>query len=355
MSLFAAVAYAVIVLMIAVVALSAFAIAERYVMNRREARAEELRSEMLEALRRFLANHSSLEEAAKSLRRNRAIAVDALVTLADDQPDPQLHRLHGLLEHLRLHQRMLAQLRHRDWTRRAHAATRLGMLRYAKAVPALVVALDDALLDVRLAAANALARLRAAETIERILESLALPTRWPLQRCAEILHSMGPDAATPLTMLVGIGSLPDPETAAAIKALGMLRARAAVPVLVTRLDHSNEEIRISSAKALGLIGSVEAASPLRTALDDPAWPARSAAAQALGNLADRSVIPDLTEKLADPAWWVRFNAAEALYRLGAAETLRAAMTRHDDRFARDISRQVLEEHNVVPAMGPAAP
>jgi hypothetical protein len=59
----------------------------------------------------------------------------------------------------------------------------------------------------------------------------------------------------------------------------------------------------------------------------------------------------LHASLADPAWWVRHNAAQALYDIGerGIALLHAASDHHADRFARDISRQVLEEHAGKPA------
>jgi len=111
-------------------------------------------------------------------------------------------------------------------------------------------------------------------------------------------------------------------------------------------------LRVAGAKALGALGGAEAATALVTALSDPQWEVRSMAAKALARAGDDSAAEPLHGCLADPAWWVRYNAAQALYVLGGRglSLLRAASEHHTDAFARDISRQTLEEHH-----GPARP
>lgn len=337
----------VIVLGIAVVMLSLFAVITRLIANRRQARIEAQRQAMIAVVRPYLQGEASLADVARAAPGNRDVALGALLSAAADSPSEQYPALHALAEHLGLPQRELAALHHRDWTRRAHAATRLGILRYPAAVPALIHALDDVMLDVRLAAAHALAQLKATEAVEPILRSLALPLAWPLQRCTEILFEMGTSVIEPLLAAQRGGRLPAPATTVVIRVLGMLHAVPAVPILLKYLKHTDTEIRVSSAKALGQIGTRDAAKPLRDALADAEWPVRSAAATALGAINDRDAIPALAAHLADPAWWVRFNAAQALYRLKGLAQLQAAMSSHTDKFARDISRQVLEEHTAL--------
>ncbi|MGA0848436.1 MAG: HEAT repeat domain-containing protein, partial [Chthoniobacterales bacterium] len=59
----------------------------------------------------------------------------------------------------------------------------------------------------------------------------------------------------------------------------------------------------------------------------------------------------LVSGLRDTSWWVRFSAAQALWESGAAgrQALTVAMTGDADRFARDMSRQILEEHGALAA------
>ena len=338
-----AVVMVVIVLAIAVVMLSLFAMATRALSNRRESRIDRQREDFMAAIRRYVAGDTGLQATARAAPHRKDVALGAVLSVAADAPPGQFAALHDLADYLGLAQREIAALGHHDWARRAHAATRLGILRYAGASDALVGALDDRLLDVRLAAARSLAQLKAADAIPAIVASLALPAAWPLQRCAEILVEMGAPGVEPMLALLHREALDAPGTAAVVKALGVLRARHAGPALVKLLKNPDREIRLSSAKALGQIGVPAATPALREALGDPEWPVRSAAAVALGALGDASAVPAIAGRLADGAWWVRFNAAQALYRLDGAGELRAAGRSHADPFARDISRKVLEE------------
>jgi HEAT repeat protein len=75
------------------------------------------------------------------------------------------------------------------------------------------------------------------------------------------------------------------------------------------------------------------------------------AAKSLGRLHDPGTIPALDRALADRAWSVRYNAAHALDELGGegAAALRRALATQDVAFARDISRQMLEERHLAVA------
>lgn len=350
-----AITLVLICLTITVVALSIFAVVTRALANHREGRIERQRAQFLLAVRPYLAGDRDLAATARAAPRDKDVALGALLTAAQDIAQDQFPVLHELADRLGLARREIGNLRHRDWTRRAHAATRLGQLRYPPATEALVAALEDPMLDVRLAAAHALAQLRATDAIEPILKSLALPMAWPLQRCVEILYEMGTTATPALLALQPGTRLAPPARIVVARVLGMLRARAAVPELLKSLNSDDPELRVSSAQALGVIGEREAAAALRAALDDPEWMVRSAAAVALGALQDRGAVPALAGHLADGSWWVRFNAAQSLYRLNAATQLQDAAARHADPFARDISRQILEEHGAAPVpMGAAS-
>jgi len=56
----------------------------------------------------------------------------------------------------------------------------------------------------------------------------------------------------------------------------------------------------------------------RQALGDPSWEVRSRAVKSLGQLGAREAIPLLQEAVKDPEWWVRANAEEALAQVAAS-------------------------------------
>jgi HEAT repeat protein len=73
--------------------------------------------------------------------------------------------------------------------------------------------------------------------------------------------------------------------------------------------------------------------------------------QALGRMGALEHIPLLLQGLSDPAWWVRFSSAKALYATGPAgvDALMDATEHHADRYGREVSRQILQEHGCLPA------
>jgi HEAT repeat protein len=73
--------------------------------------------------------------------------------------------------------------------------------------------------------------------------------------------------------------------------------------------------------------------------------------QALGRLHSDRHLDLLVRALHDSSWWVRFSAAQALWQLGdvGRAALTSAMTGDTDRYARDMSRQILEEHGAITA------
>jgi HEAT repeat protein len=68
--------------------------------------------------------------------------------------------------------------------------------------------------------------------------------------------------------------------------------------------------------------------------------------QAIGKLHGTEHVATLVPALGDEAWWVRFSAAQALYSLGepGRGALRRASLEATDRYAREMSLQVLGEH-----------
>ncbi|MEK6805668.1 MAG: HEAT repeat domain-containing protein [Pseudomonadota bacterium] len=345
MDIFAAVANAVIVLLIAVVAFSVAAVFFRWRSDLRQLPLRRARTRMQEALQGFLNGACDRTDVVNALGKNSEIALAALVSCASELPPGERPRLNDLFLHFGFARKEIEGLHDRSWARRARAANHLGYIGDHSAVPGLIAALNDDMLDVRLAAAHALAQLGATEAVAPILRSLALPAEWPLQRAVETLHAMGDSVVDPLLVFLNQPAPFDAQSAVALRVLGMRRAAHAAPSVRRFLSHATAELRVCSARTLGQIGDVPATAALCEALADPVWEVRNAAAIALGTLRQTSAIPALAKALSDPAWWVRFNAAEALRVTDSQglEILKDAMLNHTDAFARDISRQVLEQ------------
>lgn len=353
MKILALIADTVILLTLAIIVLSAFALLNRYVSDLRESRIRQIRSRMQRQINAFLAGDIDIQVAIRELDDNRNVALGVLIDTASHLSRDARRPLRELFAHFQFPRQAIEKLRARRWALRVRAATQLGYMNHDKAVPELLKALDDEIFDVRLATARALAQLGAVEGVRPILRALGMPAAWPLQRCTEILYGMGAMVIDPLLDFLKEQSTPSQESSVviAVRVLGMLRAGQAATLVSSFLRSPDPELRLSSAKALGQMGESQAVPMLCESLDDPvSWEVRSAAAQALGRLGNPAAIPLLEQRLSDSAWWARFNAAESLYQLGPAgqSSLKTTMTGHPDAFARDISRQILEEHGAIP-------
>ncbi|MEO6138192.1 MAG: HEAT repeat domain-containing protein [Luteimonas sp.] len=336
-----------VVLTTIVLLLSAYALGDRWLSERSEARVQRIRGRQGALLRDFLAGRITQDAVQLRMRLRREIARGVLLQEAGRLPHAERGRLRQLYGVLGLQQRDLAQLRERSPLRRASAANRLGFLGSEDVKPAVRALLDDPDLDARLAAAQALVELGDADAAPLILSAIVLRGEWPLRRGTEILMALGPAVILPLRGFLRAGPAQgSPGEVVAINVLGLLESQAALPELLQCMQHTDLELRVASAKALGAIGGAGAMPALELALGDQQWEVRSMAAKALGRLRDAAAGDALHASLADPAWWVRYNAAQALYDIGerGIALLQASSKHNADRFARDISRQVLEEH-----------
>ncbi|UXI66643.1 HEAT repeat domain-containing protein [Tahibacter amnicola] len=348
MDIFTLVAEGVILLTICVVVMAVCALLSRWFSERAQKKIRKRRTELMEQIRLYLDGKEDVRQVMSALRRDSTIGHAALLSVASELQSAERWRLYTFFEQLRLDRREFKALMSRSWMKRARAANHMAYLGTPKVVPLLIHALDDAMLDVRLAAAQSLAQVGARQAVIPILRALALPAAWPLQRATEVLVEMGNYCLAPLRDFVreSTARREPAATTVAIRVLGMLRDRQCVPFIIPFLKAQDPEMRLSTARALGDIGDPRAISPLCSLLDDTVWTVRSAAVQSLGKLADRTALPALAGRLGDSAWWVRFNAAQAVCLFGqeGADILTHTLRGHSDGFARDISRQVLEEH-----------
>lgn len=352
MSVFVVIAYLTVALTGAVILLSVGLVLFHALSTWKGRRTQERRRRQRESMVAYLAGKMGGEELKAELPHDRDLLIGTIEQLAEEVGSAERSKLEGLFQLLgmgRLLEKELEDLSRGSWPKRMRAATRLAYMgNREKVVPYLLSALEDDMLDVRLAAAHTLAKLKALDAVVPILRHLVLPAQWPIQRVTEILFDMGDAVVSHLQDYLDDPDAQDAEKAAAIRTLGMLRATGAVASIIRHLAHPDVEVRVHSTKALGDIGDAQAAPTLQQAMHDPAWEVRAVAASVLGAFRDEAALPILATSLADPAWWVRFNAAHALSQIGprGTEALGSALM-HTDAFVRDISRQVLEERGLM--------
>lgn len=316
-------------------------------------RAAALRREAEPLVTAYLAGREKADAVVAVLQKNPEESLALLAEVSDRLEPGQRTPLLSLFVSLPLREKEAAGLRSRHWERRLQAAGRLGYLGDGVSVPALLDALQDPVLAVRLAAARSLAALGEARTIPQIVLAFDLPGEMNQRRVAEILHEFGTSAAEPLLAVLRNAdrTYTDNAVGVAARVLGLLRAPEAVEPLGALLGHSDFRVRLNAVRSLGQIGDHATTDAVARLAPDPAWEVRNAVMQALGRLKAERHLAKLTEALRDESWWVRFSAAQALWELGSPgrDALAAAVAGNADRYARDMSRQVLEEHGVRPA------
>ena len=161
---------------------------------------------------------------------------------------------------------------------RASACWFAGRLRLADATSAMVGALEDEHLAVRVAAAEALGHMGGSATVQ------------------PLIHAM--HDTTDVAVRV-----------ASVYALGMIGDQRAVDPLISLLGDTNEhpQARGMAAEKLGEFGDGRVIDPLRAALQDPSAEVRFWAAFALGELGDPRALGDLehlaaTDRSKLPGW-----------------------------------------------------
>ncbi|HEV8461989.1 MAG TPA: HEAT repeat domain-containing protein [Gaiellaceae bacterium] len=208
----------------------------------------------------------------------------------------------------------------RDW-RRATAAAMLGDLGSAAAGAALVRTLGDPSLDVRMAAAHSLGRLRLADGVTPLLEAMAAGSLPRSVGCAAVA-GIG-SAAVPSLLAHGAGADADGRLNAA-RLVGQLGDPSCTPALLDWLRDPEPRVRAASAEALERLGDAAAAAALAEVLDDDDADVRVAVASALGYIGGEEVLERLLTAARTDSFEPARAAAEAAARLDPARVATAA-------------------------------
>jgi HEAT repeat protein len=317
--------------------------------SRRISEQKEFRKTAMPHLCAYLAGQEGREAVLGILGRKRFTALDLLMDQSEEMDLEARKKLAPLYSGLSYTEGIIRDLESHYWPRRLRAAERLGYLGEESAIPPLMRALGDDILDVRLAAALSLARLECGGALIPIIRSLDLPGEISQRRIAEILAVMGDEAAEPLLKILQDRTLGSAALCIAIRTSTLLNLHRAAPVIGTLLDHTDENVRINAVRALGSLGETSCIQEITALAEDSSWAVRNAVMDALGRLNDKKSIPLLTESLGDREWWVRYHAGIALWKLGAPgiEALRKSTTDHVDAYGRDMGCQILQQKGIL--------
>lgn len=327
-------------------------IAIRLGTERRARHREHFRRRVQPEVAAVVAGRLHPDQAIPLLQKDPAEALALLMEVSGQLEAKDRVRLQPLFAALPVKGDLHRDLKSRNWEKRLPAAERLGYLGDHGTVEDLVAALKDEVLVVRYAAARSLVALRPAGAVEPILLAFDVPGELNERRTAEIIAEMG-DAAVPplLAVLQGNGDkYSDSVINVASRVLGMLRAGAASAPLAALLGHQDYRVRLNAVRSLGAIGDRSVLPAVAELAGDPSWEVRNVVMQAIGKLRGEGEVRRLVAALADQAWWVRFSAAQSLFSLGrpGIDALQEAARAAADRYAREMSVQVLEEHGALP-------
>jgi HEAT repeat protein len=206
-------------------------------------------------------------------------------------------------------------------TRRA-AARDLASLGPTRGRSLAVAALSDYDDEVRLAAADAAIRLRAAGATDAVVGWLNAPDVKLRRKACDVARALPSlRAVAPLARSLGD---PDAEVrSAAAEALGHQSSPDAVPPLLGRLDDPAPAVRIQIVAALARLGDTRAVVPLVGKVQDSSADVRQSVVRALGDLGDARASSALVLALRDQSDDVRRDALTALGRLHAADAVDA--------------------------------
>jgi HEAT repeat protein len=347
MNLFTIVRYAAAILTFLSAALLILIIGVKLLTSNRLRKNSAFRARAQGVLKQFLSSEVSLERASDILSKNPKEALLLLMETCNSVAQEDRKKLLPLLTLLPFRKQQLSAINSRSCETRLHAAEALGYIGDDSVVPSLMIALRDEILAVRLAAATSLVRLDC-DVAMPILESLNIPGTLSQGRIAEVIASIGDRAVNPIIKILDHPSGNTTAICIATRASGILKAGPSLPFLANLLTHENREVRINCVRALASIGNHASAEPLAKITEDPSWEVRSAVMHAFGKLGADNHIPELLEGLSDPEWWVRYNSAKSLYQLGSngIKALQNAAINHVDAYARDMSRQILQQHGL---------
>jgi HEAT repeat protein len=175
---------------------------------------------------------------------------------------------------------------------------------------ALLLAMEDDEIEVRLEAATALGQVRAPEAVPQLMEWLDAKT---LELRLTAVRALGEidDPRAQSGLARALSDTAPAVRAAAVLALAKPNSEAA-PRLLAALDDTDSNVRRSVANALGELGEPSALSPLANHARDEAAEVRAAVLRALGRLHDARALPILVQALSDSDDGVHLAALAAL-------------------------------------------
>ncbi len=228
---------------------------------------------------------------------------------------------------------------------RIAAAEAVGRLRCEASIPGLQKCLKDPDVEIRMAAVKGLKAIRSPQSAPGLVEALtdnnaevgghaavalrqlnwepANPTEAAAWRVAlgefDAAVAYGPDAVEPLVRITK--NAPFHLIIRAVEVLPRTGDPQVVKPLLECLRHQDDIVRSATATALGQLGDARAVEPLMGILQDRNQQVAQAACAALSKLGDRQAVEQVVKLLASNSADLRTTAAETLGKLGDTQAV----------------------------------
>jgi HEAT repeat protein len=218
---------------------------------------------------------------------------------------------------------LFSMLRRTEGKRRAACVRALAYVGDTAVGTELLALMNDRSEDVRIAAIDALSRLKPDGAVEALAQAA--------------------------------GSEQVNIKITAVVSLGRTRSPGALEPLLSCLDHFHPKVKSAAARSLGQVGDSRATEPLTVMLADPVHrtPVRLAVVEALGLLGDTSAVPMLLLALGDGAQKVRVEAIQSLGRLKDPRSIPAlSLLLREENLALPIARalMIMGHAEAIPAL-----
>lgn len=184
------------------------------------------------------------------------------------------------------------------------------------------------------------------QIMKTIFETFVQESKTPLRYYFDLFASMG-KIIEPFVKEVLQKPLSEEKLELIIELIGTIPLSSLYPELLRFSIHPSKEIRTKTARALGNLSLPldEIIDTLLVMAEDDAWEVRAQALKSLGKLRVKKALPLLSQALFSPSWYCRLNGARALVQLGeeGLEVLQKIAHQRKDPYAADMAKMILEE------------
>ncbi|OQX55250.1 MAG: hypothetical protein B5M54_03150 [Candidatus Aminicenantes bacterium 4484_214] len=199
---------------------------------------------------------------------------------------------------------------------------------------------------VKMAALTALTLNPQPQIMKIIFKSFIQESKIPLRYYFDLFTAMG-KTIEPYVKDILHQPLPEEKLSLLVELIGTIPLNFLYPELIRLSLHPSKEIRTKTARALGNLSLPleEIIETLLLMAEDEAWEVKAQALKSLGKLRVKKAIPLLAQALFSPSWYCRLNGGHALVRLGeeGLEILRKIARQKKDPYAADMAKMILDE------------